>query len=138
MLRDKSPLSIREMYVKLDHNARLDELEKHGSLGTYLLDSESATIPSFVYDRRYGVIVTEPAHHALIMSLLAAWSYGYERAEDLDQYARLNYTTASDMFLNIQGTAYKSSVSPAVIAKSSNHLDDWEKNYLKNVKYLDL
>lgn len=93
---------------------------------------------SFVYDRKFGVFQVPSGSHQAAMSLLLSWHHGLNNGVKVAEHLKLKYSdqTADYYLLNISGTAFLSSVGKSVYAGKINNLNEKEKDYFSNIKYI--
>lgn len=85
----------------------------------------------FVYDRMYGFFRVPYALHHIVMSQLYAFHNGFDNAQ------QGGYKDVADAWLRTyKGTCFRSSQSKDCIAWDYDHLDDFERDVFKRVRYL--
>lgn len=99
------------------------------------LSRDSASTPSFVYDRKFGLIPVGMGHHQGVMALLLAWHLGLDDGVDAAKFLGVGYSGgAADRFLMRKGTAFRSSQSRTVEVWRAENLEDWEIAYFGQVR----
>ena len=119
-----------------------DQLRQLAALGgdpPVQLDSVSGKFESFVYLRKYGVIVCDPCSHDNIRSLLWSWEHGFSAdispdltPDDLVRFSLKNRWGTGDAFYDLPGAACKGSCTSFLHYKHGN-LESWELDYFREI-----